>query len=176
MKAAVAICGTCLMLAAAPASGADCADWNTGEFFKTATAEEVTGCLQSGSDRNARDGNGSTPLHWAVYNDLDVIAALLEAGADTNARDGNGETALHHAVSHAHPDVTRALLKAGADPNAREKSGLPLLHMAMGREDNAALITALLKAGADPNARTNAATPSCMSRSGTTIPRSFPLC
>ena len=84
MKSTVAIFGSCLLFAARPASaGSDCADWNTGEFFKTATAEEVIGCLRSGSDPNARDGHGSTPLHWAVYNILDVIAALLEAGADT---------------------------------------------------------------------------------------------
>ena len=78
MKATVAILGSCLLSAAGPAAGADCDDWNTGEFFKTATAAEVTGCLQAGADPNARDEHGSTPLHWAVYNDLDVVTALLK--------------------------------------------------------------------------------------------------
>ena len=34
MKAAVIVYSICFMLAAAPAAGADCDDWNTGEFFK----------------------------------------------------------------------------------------------------------------------------------------------
>ena len=66
MKPTVAVYSLCLMLGAEPAAGADCDDWNTGEFFKTATVEETTGCLQAGSDPNARTKEGNTPLHAAV--------------------------------------------------------------------------------------------------------------
>ena len=40
----------------------DCADWNGTFFFDAAEAPDVTRCLQSGADPNARDEDGWTPL------------------------------------------------------------------------------------------------------------------
>ena len=53
-------------LAAGPAIGAACDNWNTKEFFKTATVQKVTNCVQGGVDLNARSENDATPLHWAA--------------------------------------------------------------------------------------------------------------
>ena len=62
MKHIAGICSLCLLLTAWPASSADCDNWNTKEFFKTATPKAVTGCLQAGADPKARDeAVGGTP-------------------------------------------------------------------------------------------------------------------
>ena len=44
----------------------DCEEWNTEEFFQTATLDQVTACLAAGADVNDTNFYG-TPLHGA-YN------------------------------------------------------------------------------------------------------------
>ena len=64
----------------------ECEGWNTREFFKAVSANDVTSCLSAGADVNARDESGWTPLHRAAtYNDNPaVLEVLLAAGADVN--------------------------------------------------------------------------------------------
>ena len=134
----------------------DCADWNDTFFFDAAEAPDVTRCLQSGADPNARDEDGWTPLVSAATftSNPAVIVALLNAGADPNARTDDGETPLLGATAFTvNPAVIVALLDAGADPNARTDDGWTPLHWAARLTDNSAVIVALLDAGADPNAR-----------------------
>lgn len=49
----------------AQALAADCAEWNTGAFFESATLEAVTECLAAGASVNARNWGGVIPLHYA---------------------------------------------------------------------------------------------------------------
>ena len=65
-----------------------CADWNTAMFFKTASTEVVTRCLEEGGDLKPRPGSGWTALHFAAAHTetASVISTLLDAGADLNAR------------------------------------------------------------------------------------------
>ena len=65
--------------AAPPTPAADCEAWNTEEFFKTVTAEDVAACLAAGADVAARDAARQTPLHWAAWSSKEpaVIEALL---------------------------------------------------------------------------------------------------
>ena len=94
MKLITVICGLCLLLAAAPAIGADCNAWNTKAFFETATMEVVTNCIRSGADPNARDELDRTPLHFAASWNQNpaIIEVLLKAGADPEARNNYGKT------------------------------------------------------------------------------------
>ena len=78
------------LLYAVPAAGqVDCAGWGSPYFFRNATAEQVTSCLEAGADANARGPNGRTPLHAvaASFWKPDLLIALIEAGADVNARE-----------------------------------------------------------------------------------------
>ena len=75
---------TTLAAQAAPS----CEAWNTKEYFKAATLEDVTACLDGGADLAAQTKRGHTPLHRAAkFNENPaVIEFLIEAGANVNAR------------------------------------------------------------------------------------------
>lgn len=54
--------------------------------------------IDAGSDVNAKDKSGWTPLHYAAVNgQVEIAALLLEAGADVNARNQGNETPLKRA-------------------------------------------------------------------------------
>ena len=135
----------------------DCEEWNTEEFFQTATVEQVTACLAAGADVHMRGEYGLTPLHFAAAfsENPTVIETLLAAGADVNMRGEYGLTPLHAAAeNNENPAMIEALLAAGADVAARlELLGSTPLHEAARGNENPAVIEALLAAGADVNMR-----------------------
>ena len=56
--------------------------------------------LAAGTDVNAKDKRGRTPLYWAAVGDHNEIAELLIAkGADVNAKNKDGDTPLDEAIS-----------------------------------------------------------------------------
>ncbi|MDE0529190.1 MAG: ankyrin repeat domain-containing protein, partial [Truepera sp.] len=141
---------------AAQAVAAGCAEWNTREFFESATLEQLEGCLDAGAEVNARDGGGFTPLHNAAGWSANpaIIETLVAAGVEVNVRGRVNFTPLHNAAWwNANPAVIEALVAAGAEVNARDRDGDTPLHDAARFSDNPAIITALLDAGADEAAR-----------------------
>ena len=144
----------------------DCRKWNTKKFFRKATVEEVTACIEAGVDLDARDGGGwgpeckkCTPLHRAaVYNEnVEVVRVLISAGAEVNAQNSRRWdcyrcTPLHLAVLYnKNPAVIETLLRAGADPNMQSDSNNTSLHWAAWKNRKPEVIKALLRSGADPN-------------------------
>ncbi len=115
-----------------PLDAAGCHRWNTDMYFRAATLEEVTACLDSGADVNANaDGYlAGTPLHHAVRkNELPLVKVLLNAGARVDARDTGGSTPLHEAAWRSDdPAIFEALLEAGADVNALDNNWNTPLH------------------------------------------------
>jgi len=115
--------------------------------------EAVKKHLAKGADVNAKDGDGYTPLHSAVYYGHKEIAELLIAeGADVNAKGGGEWTPLHNAALGGHKEIVELLIANGVDVNAKDKDGLtPLIQSAIeGQKEVAEL---LISKGADVNAR-----------------------
>ena len=82
---------------------------------------------------DARDGDGSTPLHCACWKgNLEAARLLLDRGADPGAINTNdhwGTTPLHAAAHANHKEIARLLLERGADVAARDgKAATPLAH------------------------------------------------
>lgn len=82
---------------------------------------------------NARDKDGSTPLHCAVWKGHEpVVARLIEAGADVNAQNENdhwGTTPLHAAAHANQAAIAQVLIDHGADVNATDREGrTPMFH------------------------------------------------
>ena len=133
-----------------------CEQWNSRDFFRTATVENVTACIDAGSDVVARTDKGYTPLHWASGRNSNpaVIEVLVASGADLRARDNFGDTPLHWAARYNEdPAPVQTLLTAGADLSAGDRSGRTPLHLVAKYTDNPEVIQTLLEAGADFDAR-----------------------
>lgn len=81
----------------------------------------------------ARDKDGSTPLHCAIWKGHQAaVALLLEAGADVNAHNENdhwGTTPLHTAAHANQAAIAQLLIDRGANLNAKDREGrTPLFH------------------------------------------------
>ncbi|CAA7390974.1 unnamed protein product [Spirodela intermedia] len=80
--------------------------------------------LDDGFSVNMKDGEGRTPLHWAVdRGHLDVVEMLISRKADVNAKDGEGQTPLHYAALCERPAIADLLTRHGADPNVKDNDG-----------------------------------------------------
>lgn len=113
--------------------------------------------IAGGADVNAPEssGNGTTALHWAVYqHDTDMVRALLQAGAEPTVQNQFGATPLMEAAAVGHTGIIRLLLEAGAEVESVNFEGQTAL-MAVARTGNLAAARLLLDAGANPDAREN---------------------
>jgi ankyrin repeat protein len=95
---------------------------------KKGDAARVAELLQSDASlAQARDEEGSTPLHHAAWKgQAEVAALLLDAGADVNAKNENthwGGTPLHAAAHGNQRAVAELLIARGADLQARSGNG-----------------------------------------------------
>ncbi|MBR9984204.1 MAG: ankyrin repeat domain-containing protein [Wolbachia endosymbiont of Homalodisca vitripennis] len=81
--------------------------------------------IKKGAEVNARDKNGYTPLHCAVFaKSLENVKVLLREGADVNATQYvTGCTPLHSACKGAGVEIIKELVKAGAEVNQLNKYG-----------------------------------------------------
>jgi ankyrin repeat protein len=108
--------------------------------------------LQQKVDVNAGEPNGTTPLHYAVYQeDLDLVDRLLKAGAKPSVVNDFGSTPMSEAAEVGNAAIIKLLLKAGADVNSRNREGQTAL-MAVARTGRVDAAQLLLDAGADINA------------------------
>jgi ankyrin repeat protein len=138
-----------LLLLACHASAAD------DPLVRAAVAgdmQAVRTLLRQAHDVDARAGDGSTALHWAVRaEDADTVNALLRAGAHVSVANALGVTPAYVAAENGNAAILRRLLDAGADVKTADASGDTLL-MAAVRAGNADAVDLLLERGAAVNA------------------------
>src|SRR5262245_46084747 len=104
------------------------------------------------TDVSAKDPDGTTALHWAVYrNDADQVTKLIKEGANVNAVNEFGATPMSEAAVTGNVKVIEALLKAGADPESPNADGQTAL-MVLARTSNVEAAKLLLKKKANVNA------------------------
>ena len=113
----------------------------------------VTALLKQKADVNAAQGDGTTALHWAAFNDnLDLAKTLLAAGANVKATTRDGAiTPLMMACRNGSAPMIELLLKAGANPNSSTVTGTTALMMAAS-SGSADAVKVLLDHGANVNA------------------------
>ena len=144
------ICGVVLLGAglAAAASRASVAD--AMELRDTAGVRRL---LETGSDVNAAQVDGTTALHWAAYHeDAETVALLVRAGANANAVNRYGVPPLTQACRNGNAAIVKLLLEAGADANTTLKGGETALMLAA-RSGSVEAVKALLERGAKLEAR-----------------------
>ncbi|KAH3739692.1 hypothetical protein DPMN_046349 [Dreissena polymorpha] len=100
----------------------------------------VRSLVSAGSDKDARDKNGDTPLHICCRKGyVDCIIALLDNNnlygtterIDLSLLNYDGHSCLHLAASNHYMNIVMILLKSGADINIKEgKNGRTILHNA----------------------------------------------
>jgi ankyrin repeat protein len=123
------------------------------EAVKGGDMAAVRTLLAARVDVNAAEGDGTTPLHWAVNrDDLPTVDLLIRAGANVQAANRYGVTPLRLACINGNGAIVERLLRAGADPDTAMPDGETAL-MTAARTGRADAIRALVAAGADVGAR-----------------------
>jgi ankyrin repeat protein len=137
------------------AIGAQAPVWAAGSLIDAAKANDSAGALalvKDKADVNAAEGDGTTPLHYAVYHDdVALVESLLKAGAKASAANKYGSTPLLEAAVRGDPVVIEKLLKAGAAVNVGNGDGQTAL-MIISRTSNVAAAKLLISHGANVNA------------------------
>ena len=109
--------------------------------------------IDTGTDVNVAQGDGTTALHWAVYHgDAALVHTLLDHGARADAVNDYGSTPLAEAVKIASEELVQVLLDAGADVESPNEDGQTALMLAA-RVGSVEIAERLLGLGADVNAR-----------------------
>ena len=124
----------------------------------------VYSLFQKGVNINSLDGNGMTPLHYAVGQDnLDMVTVLINLGnascevdlqeertiADVNLKDEDGQIPLHLA-NGINLKIIKVLISSGSDVNSKDNLGNIPLYKMIGL-NNLAVVKTMIKSGLDPN-------------------------
>lgn len=135
-----------------PAAASDIAD-----AVRRGDKEAVRLLLAAMVDVNEQQGDGTTALHWAAYNDdVETAELLIRRGANLQGVTRNGAlTPLLVAASNGSAGVVKALLAAGANPNVRSTDGATPL-MTAAASGSVEAVKLLLDQGAELNAKDSA--------------------
>ncbi|KAK4068204.1 uncharacterized protein Triagg1_7447 [Trichoderma aggressivum f. europaeum] len=112
--------------------------WNaiTIATWSTADPEILRILAEGGANLNdAHPDTGSTPLHFATANDVELAKVILEyrKSVDLEKRNNYGRTPLLYACGEDNADCVKLLVRAGADVNAEDQWGWTVLSLASRR-------------------------------------------
>src|SRR5438876_7046648 len=112
--------GSCAVVLLLITMGLGAATSDVADAVMRGDSAAVRILLQQKADVNARQADGATALHWAVYkDDLETADLLIAAGANVHAKNRTGATPLYLACLSGNASIIERLLKAGADANER---------------------------------------------------------
>ncbi|AGD92374.1 putative ankyrin repeat protein [Megavirus lba] len=118
--------------------------------------------IKCGSDVNAQNNNGTTPLMMASYYtnhyDKNIVQLLLENKADPNIQRNDSLTALIFVSYTNNLNLIKLLLQNGADPNLQTNIGdtaLMIVSKSNGNDNILEIMELLLQFGANPNIKNN---------------------
>ena len=135
------------------APGTAAADDTLAGLIQAGDRDAALEMIAAGADVNAAQGDGTTPLHWAIYKiDADLARALLERGARPDVINDYGSSPLAEAVKVADARLVEMLLDAGADVEVPNQDGQTALMLAA-RSGSVDVAGLLVRHGADVNAR-----------------------
>ncbi|WP_205529507.1 ankyrin repeat domain-containing protein [Taibaiella koreensis] len=84
----------------------------------------VKAALAAGTNKEARDAHGKTPLLFALsLRSLDAAVVLIDAGADVNAQDDISDSPFLYAGAEGLTDIVRRCMQAGADYRVYNRYG-----------------------------------------------------
>lgn len=114
--------------------------------------EAVGALIRRGVNVNAPEANGTTALHWAVYQqDAALVKRLLAAGAKAQVANQFASTPMQEAAATGNAGIIGMLLAAGADVESANAEGQTAL-MVVARTGNVDAARLLLDKGAKVNA------------------------
>ena len=146
----------CLIAAASALCLAVTTDLRLIQAVKNNDLESVGRLLKERVDVNARQGDGSTALAWAAYEDNLAIADLLiRSGANVSAANEDGATPLHLACTNRSAPDGRAAGGCRSEYECRLSNGETVL-MSCARAGEARTVKALLAHGASVNLKESA--------------------
>ena len=109
--------------------------------------------IDSRTDVNATQPDGTTALHWAAYHDdVELVNRLLAKGANVRVANRYGVTPLSLACTNGNAAMVERFLEAGADPNASLPGGETML-MTAARTGKVDAVRVLIARGADVHAK-----------------------
>ena len=86
--------------------------------------KEVKAHIAAGTDLNAPDDYGSSPLIIATtFGKTEIALLLIDAGVDLQQAGNNNATPLHTAAFLCRTEIVKSLLDHGADPNVTDDFG-----------------------------------------------------
>jgi uncharacterized protein len=143
----------CSVAALLAAAGTACAANGLAELIRTGDRSAALEQIRAGADVNMAQGDGTTPLHWAVYKvDAELVELLLERGAKPDVRNAYGSSPLAEAVKLGDAGLVDRLLAAGADVESPNEDGQTALMLAA-RAGWLDVAKTLVEHGADVNAK-----------------------